>query len=85
MARGSWVWAVILLSTLTGFSCVNDIVVIAPSEEDPCQEFTCQNDGVCSLGDEGEPRCDCLPGFEGELCQTSAASCDPDPCQNDGR
>ena len=36
----------------------------ACSEDNPCNDIQCQNDGICIDG-----KCDCPDGFEGELCQ----------------
>ena len=35
--------------------------------EDPCENISCLNDGICISGD-----CDCLLGFEGSTCETDS-------------
>lgn len=49
---------IVFLLSLMCFAC----------EEDPCAGVSCTNGGTCV---EGVGTCDCLPGFEGENCETN--------------
>ena len=42
-------------------------VFVACGGEDPCENITCLNDGVCDDGN-----CDCLLGFEGDTCEVES-------------
>ena len=50
---------------------------------DPCEEWSCANGGVCSVVS-GQPRCDCVAGYVGELCDVNHDDCASDPCRNMG-
>jgi len=43
-----------------------------------CENF-CENGGICSEKN-GNPTCDCMPGFLGANCEY--ADCDSESCQN---
>ncbi|XP_063971397.1 fibrillin-2-like isoform X3 [Lytechinus pictus] len=46
-----------------------------------CDQTNCQNGGSCTTS--GDP-CDCLAGFNGDLCQNDINECLSDPCMNGG-
>ncbi|KAK7005256.1 protein eyes shut, partial [Biomphalaria glabrata] len=51
----------------------------------PCQSQPCQNNGLCQEIEVGFV-CSCLPGYTGDLCQTSAAEClNSSICLNGGK
>ena len=52
-------------------------------DTDECASNPCQNGATCNNGDDLFT-CDCLPGFEGTLCQTNHDDCSPNPCLNGG-
>lgn len=52
----------------------------------PCDPNPCQNGGSCSVaGIDDAPICDCVPGFNGALCNESCPyDCDGKNCGDDG-
>ena len=46
----------------------------SPSDTDECASLPCQNGGTCVDGVDLYT-CSCLPGYEGEQCQTSKSAC----------
>ena len=39
--------------------------------ENPCTPDYCMNGGNCVVTDNGDPTCECQPGFVGDRCQDS--------------
>lgn len=42
-------------------------IFFACESEDPCENITCLNEGICNNGD-----CNCPLGYEGETCETES-------------
>lgn len=53
------------------------------SETFGCSGF-CKNSGICSLS-KNTPTCSCPPGFTGPRCERVIASCEENPCKNEGQ
>ncbi|KAF7236299.1 hypothetical protein EYD10_16956 [Varanus komodoensis] len=49
----------------------------------PCSGTSCKNGGTCLNHSNGTFTCQCLPGYEGDLCQF-VDPCTLGPCQNGG-
>ena len=64
---------IMLLLVWTGSLCDN------PSYSLACVNGTCVEDGISNA-----TLCECDQGFGGELCDTSSALCDTNPCNNGG-
>ena len=62
-------------SGYSGWFCENFV--------DPCSEKNCQNGGACTELF-GNATCDCLPGYEGDLCdrQLQIDFCSSSPCDS---
>lgn len=43
------------------------VAVLSACQEDPCENVVCLNGGTCV---DGLGTCECLPGFEGDSCET---------------
>ncbi len=50
---------------------------------DPCKDLVCANGGTCKI-DNGQAKCECLPGWSGPKCEDKGDPCVPNPCQNGG-
>lgn len=50
---------------------------------DHCQKNPCQNGGTCQAQADGY-RCQCVPGYVGDLCQSEVDYCVAKPCANGG-
>lgn len=50
---------------------------------DHCQKNPCQNGGTCQAHADGY-RCQCVPGYVGDLCQSEVDYCVAKPCANGG-
>ncbi|KAE9554545.1 hypothetical protein FO519_002249 [Halicephalobus sp. NKZ332] len=54
-----------------------------------CEQFNicgggtaCMNGGTCVPSPDGNNKtCNCVPGWEGDVCQNMTDNCDPNPCQ----
>jgi Tyrosine-protein kinase ephrin type A/B receptor-like/EGF-like domain len=73
-------------------SSENEFICICPTGfngifcenvNDPCVQKNCQNGSQCIEFD-GAATCDCLPGFQGELCDQKIAIdfCESSPCES---
>ena len=60
----------------------SEIVAYGYDLNNPCNEIVCDNDAECVVTDNGMPHCDCLPGWEGVLCEDNTNDCDHEFCQN---
>jgi hypothetical protein len=49
-----------------------------------CDPDPCQNGATCTEHSNGTEYfdCECLPGYNGTICDEDINECDPDPCQN---
>ncbi|CAB3403307.1 unnamed protein product [Caenorhabditis bovis] len=44
--------------------------------------YECENQGVCVTYAPNKTRCECAPGFEGEICEKDIDECAYNPCEN---
>jgi hypothetical protein len=51
--------------------------------EPSCNDYLCENGGVCLPQSSGAAKCLCQPGFTGNNCDTKMSSCAENPCLND--
>ncbi|XP_078660964.1 uncharacterized protein LOC144905260 [Branchiostoma floridae x Branchiostoma belcheri] len=65
-------------------SCMKQHHYVCQSDSPPCQLNICNN-GFCSTCFNGAYSfCDCLNGYEGDLCNIDIDDCSSNPCQNGG-
>jgi hypothetical protein len=50
----------------------------------PCDDYDCNEQGLCKVDDAGLAYCQCFIGYEGDFCGTQTTYCEDDTCQNDG-
>ena len=57
-------------------------------ETDICEDFKCENGGICTIDESDpenlKPKCYCIDGFAGEICDIPSVCFNGDPCQNGG-
>lgn len=50
--------------------CLWDHIYCISTDRDPCESFPCENNGTCGrVGFTDDFTCDCVPGFNGILCE----------------
>merc|ERR1711962_1428909 len=71
--------------TVSGFTCLCEPGWLGEkcADQDVCYPNQCQNDGLCVVDDNGEPKCECQDGYFGDKCQY-ADPCRISPCYNGG-
>jgi len=69
------------------YCCVVVLVVLRNDKAtgDPCSPNPCENDGVCSEGENGDALCTCEEGWTGDSCDTDFDECHSEPCLNGGQ
>merc|ERR1711962_1467377 len=71
--------------TPDGFTCLCEPGWLGDkcADQDVCYPNQCQNDGLCVVDENGDPKCECQDGYFGDKCQY-ADPCRITPCYNGG-
>ena len=72
------------IDAVSGYTCdcPDDRAGLRCQFESTCISNPCQNGARCSdpPGGVGDPICDCILGFEGDLCEINIDECASNPC-----
>uniref|UniRef100_A0A914YX55 EGF-like domain-containing protein n=1 Tax=Panagrolaimus superbus TaxID=310955 RepID=A0A914YX55_9BILA len=67
------------LDGLNNYTCICGPAYTGPQSYNACFNVTCENAGNCSTVS-NKPKCTCVKGYEGPLCETVTDNCSPNPC-----
>ncbi|XP_059170224.1 slit homolog 2 protein-like isoform X2 [Physella acuta] len=75
----------LLSSPSSDFECRGDPDPIVAQKCDVCLTNPCKNGGKCSTVEFKNFKCECTPGYHGDVCDQQIDACFGNPCNNGGK
>ncbi|KAK3799525.1 hypothetical protein RRG08_052709 [Elysia crispata] len=76
---------ILLFAASSEFECLGDPDPVVAEKCDVCLSEPCKNGGACTTVEFKSFKCQCAPGFHGEVCDQQIDACFGNPCNNGGK
>ncbi|GFO50375.1 protein slit-like protein [Plakobranchus ocellatus] len=75
----------LIMAASSDFECLGDPDPMVAKKCDACLSKPCKNGGTCTTVQFKNFKCQCAPGFHGDVCDQQIDACFGNPCNNGGK